>query len=297
MAPKIKIIAIGELLWDCFADDCRLGGAPANVACLCAQYGADVTLVSAVGEDELGRAALAQLVDKKLAINNIQISSYPTGQVSVNVSTFGIPSYRIEENVAWDHIHLPSFFAGQVGEAHGICFGSLAQRGTESRRTIREALRLCPDSCLKVFDVNLRLHYYDREIIVESLQLANVLKLNHEEMPVLTEMFALTGDEKNQLRELMLRFDLQCIALTRGSAGSLIMSETAVSERPCTPVGQIADTVGAGDAFTAALLIGLIKRRDIDEINLQASQTAAYVCTQTGATPALPADLTASWRS
>jgi len=296
MLKKVKIIAIGELLWDCFPDGMRLGGAPANVAFHCAQYGADAGLISAIGNDEPGREAIRLLETKGIDTTGIQRSDFfPTGLVNVTLSTMGKPTYRIEENTAWDNIKDNSAIHAAVLAADGICFGTLAQRNSVSRETIRHFLKSGPASCLKVFDVNLRQDCYDADTIRESLKLANVLKLNDEELPVLAKIFDLKGSVSQQLQQLIQRFDLKALALTRGPEGAIIMTDGLVSDCPCVPIDKVIDSVGAGDAFTAVLMMGLILGYDINVINKQAVRTASYVCCQAGATPELPDGLTHDW--
>ena len=291
MIPGIKLISLGELLWDCFPEERKLGGAPANVAFHAAQFGAEAQIVSAVGNDEPGRAAVAQLRCHGLDTSAIQTVPFPTGMVRVTVDRHGKPEYRIEEGVAWDHIGNTPGLDRLAESADAVCFGSLAQRHGESRAAIRHFLDRCRPDCLKVFDINLRLHYHTPEIIETSLHYARVLKLNDEELPLLAGMFGLNGDAAAQLRQLQQKFDLCAVALTRGARGAILVSGTDVSDFAGVPVTRLADTVGAGDSFTAVLIAGLAGGRNLTEINRRACMTAAYVCTQNGAMPVLPEEI------
>ncbi len=292
MSNKIKIIAIGELLWDCFPEGRKLGGAPANVAFHCSQYGADAALISAVGGDEPGETARRMLAERGLDVDFIQRADYPTGMVKVTVDSHGKPTYCIEENAAWDNIRYDLAMVSLMANADGICFGSLAQRGSVSRDTILRLLEHCRPGCLKVFDINLRQHYYSVETIRRSLELADVFKLNDEELPLLGGMFGLVGGEVEMVRQLAAMFSLKTVALTRGKQGSVIIAGDDISDCPCYPEDRIVDTVGAGDSFTATLIVGLIRGLGIDEINRRASRTAAYVCSRSGAMPELPKEIT-----
>lgn len=271
MTPRV--FALGEVLWDLLPTGPVLGGAPANFACHARALGAETTLVSRVGDDELGREILRHFdvqVDPRL----------PTGTVSVEL-TGGQPHYTIHENVAWDAIAPDE----RVREADAVCFGSLAQRSPISRTSIRQMLAATRANTLRVFDINLRQSFYSREVIEASLALANVLKLNDAELPVIEEMFALSGIEA-----IAVRFSLRAIALTRGGEGSVLWADGVRSEHPGVTT-IVSDTIGAGDSFTAALTLGLLAGRPLDRILDHASRVAAYVCSQAGATPPLPPEL------
>jgi fructokinase len=174
-----------------------------------------------------------------------------------------------------------------IRRADAICFGSLAQRSHESRAAIQRLVSAAPADSLRVFDINLRQKYYSREVIEESLRLANVLKLNDGELPILAGMFELPGSTQQQIERLAQRFGLQLVALTRGPAGSLLFRAGKWSDCPSLPI-KVVDTVGAGDSFTAALVMGQLQRMELDEINHLADEVARYVCACAGATPSLP---------
>jgi fructokinase len=290
-ANRPIVVGLGEILWDLLPHGRQLGGAPANFAYHAHALGAESAVVSAVGDDEPGREILRRL--DALALNREFVAvdpRHPTGAVSVQLDGQGVPAYRIHENVAWDFIPFPPGLEKLAATADVIGFGSLAQRAPVSRGTIRRFLAAAQPRCRRIFDLNLRQSFYDRAGIESSLRGSNVLKLNTEELPVLAGMFGLRGTTAAQLRQLLDRFSLELIALTRGPQGAIL--QTPQQQASCTGFSvQIADTVGAGDAFTAALAIGLWTGASLDAINQHACRLAAFVCSQPGATPALPPEL------
>src|SRR5208337_3037062 len=211
----------------------------------------------------------------------------PTGSVTVEVDSTGLPKYEIHAPVAWDEIQAGSAAIQTVGMADAIVFGSLAQRSPVSRQAIQSFLESAPAKSLRVFDINLRQHYFSPEIIEQGLKAAHVLKLNDEELTVLGPLMGLRGSEREQLKQLMDAYPLQYVALTRGARGSVLCSVNAVSEVPGLPT-SVVDTVGAGDAFTACLTLGLLCGWGLDRINRRANELAAFVCSCAGATPDLP---------
>lgn len=296
-ARTFRILSVGEVLWDLLPTGAVLGGAPANFAVHARSLGANAALVSRVGNDEPGREMLERLAAVGLPKTLIAVDAHaPTGTVSVKLGADGQPHYAIHENVAWDAITADASARVIAAAADAICFGSLAQRAPVSRAAIRELIATLPPNALRVFDINLRQSFYSREIIEESLALANVLKLNDAELPVLAGMFRLTGDALEQMAELARRFELRAIALTRGGAGSLLFHEHHWSQHPGI-AADVRDTIGAGDAFTAAFVLGLLHRWPLAEIDLRANEVAAFVCSQRGATPPLPEELRAPFTS
>jgi fructokinase len=283
-----KIIGIGEVLWDLLPSGPQLGGAPANFAYHAQALGAQAGVVTRVGNDPFGQEILQRFERQRIAASTVQVDvAAPTGTVSVALSDRGIPNYIIHENVAWDHLAVTPAGLNAVHQADAICFGSLAQRGVLSRTSIQKLVATSPASALRVFDINLRQKYFSREVIESSLRLANVLKLNDGELPVLAQMFELSGSTPQQIEQLAQRFDLRLIALTRGPAGSLLFQSGQWSDCPSVPI-TIVDTVGAGDAFTAALVLGLLQQKPLGEINELADEVARHVCSHAGATPPLP---------
>jgi len=290
---KLKLVGIGEVLWDLLPGGRQMGGAPANFAYQASSLGAESRVVSRVGRDEAGRELMRRLQQLGVPTDCVEEdSTAPTGTVTVEVAADGQPQFTIHENVAWDFITGEG--AGQlaVASADAVCFGTLAQRNETSRRTIRTLIKNMPADSWRILDVNLRQQFYSRELIEESLTMADVLKVNETELPRLTEMFQLRGDERAQLAELVRRFHLRVVAYTRGGRGSLLHSAGRWSGHSGI-LTKVADTVGAGDSFTAALALGLLAGWPLEEVNRRASEVAAYVCSQPGATPELPERLRA----
>jgi len=295
---RFTIVGLGEILWDMLPAGKQLGGAPANFAYHAQALGAKGTVASCIGQDTLGEEVLQQLRDVNLDTQYISIDpDHPTGTVSVELDSDGKPDYIIHEQVAWDFIPFGPALEALAGQAHAVCFGSLCQRASASRQTIQRFLAATDPACIRVFDINLRQAFYSPDIIRDMLDVCQVLKLNDEELPVLAQMLHVEGDERSLLSELQRRYDLQMIALTKGAAGSVLFSADQVSYQRTEEKLEIADTVGAGDAFTAAVCLGLLQERDLDTINRAANKLAAFVCTQHGAMPSVPRSLVAGlWR-
>jgi len=290
---KFNVIGVGEVLWDLLPAGPQLGGAPANFTSHARALGAKSQVITRVGDDEPGREILRRLGEMGLPGTNVQIDPRaPTGTAAVNLSRKGLARFTIHENAAWDYLELTSEALAAVRQAHAICFGSLAQRGETSRHTIQQLVAAAPSESWRVFDANLRQHYYSRNVIETSLRLANVLKLNDDELPRLAKMFGLAGTVRDQIEALAQAFDLLVVALTRGPHGSLLWEDGSWADCPSRAV-EVVDTVGAGDSFTAAMVLGLLHKIDLDEVNSLANEVARYVCTQAGATPTLPAEFAA----
>ena len=291
MNRSFVVVGMGELLWDVFSEGKRLGGAPVNFACHCGQLGAEAYPVSCVGRDELGveiRDVLTSLnVDHSYVAED---AHHPTGTVQVTLDENGKPSYEICEGVAWDVLPMSRELEELAQKADAACFGSLAQRNRVSRSTIHAFLRLMRRDALKICDVNLRQDFYSKEILGESLELSNILKLSDEELPVLAELFGLSGSVRQQIGGLMEMFGLHLIAYTRGAAGSLLATPDEINEHPGYPA-VVVDSVGAGDSFTAALCMGLLNRQPLSRISDHANRVAGFVCSQNGATPTLPTEI------
>ena len=297
MKPKMArearpvVIGLGEVLWDLLPAGKQLGGAPANFAYHAHTLGAEALVFSRVGNDAPGREILDRLSGLGLRTDGITMdSTTPTGTVSVALDAQGQPTFTIHENVAWDFIEAGDGILREAARADAICFGTLAQRHPVARAAIRAVLDAAPPTALRIFDINLRQHFWSRELIVESLQLADVLKLNDEELPTLARLLGLAGDESSLLRQLAARFDLKAVALTKGAKGSSLLADGELVNCPGSRIA-IADTVGAGDSYTAALALGLLAGHEPERIIEFAHQVADYVCTQPGATPPMPAHL------
>jgi len=293
---NFNIIGVGEVLWDLLLTGPQLGGAPANFAYHAHALGAQARVITRLGKDDYGREIIRRFHEMGLPETTVQIDdTVPTGTAKVALSGEGLAHFTIQENVAWDHIAVTREALAAASEAHAICFGSLAQRSEPSRNTIQRLVAGTPADALRVFDINLRQQFYSRGLIEQSLQLANVLKLNDDELPTLAGMFGLTGLSEHQIKHqiewLAHTFSLRLVALTRGANGSLLYqkdnNEVRWSDCPSRPV-KVVDTGGAGDSFTAAMVLGLLRKMDLNEINAIANEVARYVCSQPGATPALP---------
>lgn len=286
------VIGMGEALWDMLPDGRKIGGAPANFAWHVAQFGFDSRVVSAVGDDALGQEILDTFDSKKLKYA-IEKVSYPTGTVQVELDSEGVPRYEIKEGVAWDNIPFSPEVEVLARSAKAVCFGSLAQRSVVSRETINRFLDTMPDSAgtLKIFDINLRQNFYTKEILHNSFMKCNVLKINDEELVTVSRMFGYPGmDAESKCRALMSDYGLKMLILTCGVNGSYVFGQDSMSFLD-TPKVEVADTVGAGDSFTAAFVAAILRGRPICEAHRLAVEVSAYVCTQNGAMPPLPEEM------
>ena len=254
------------------------------------QSHARVFIVSSVGNDELGRRAIDSLGKHGVNTSCMQTDDRQTGQVLVELDSAGVASYRFAGNTAWDHLCWNSALQQLASDCDAICFGTLGQRSECSRTTIQKFVNATSDETLRILDVNLRAPFFTDEVIRESLALANVVKLNDEELPLLAALCGFRGNDVEIMRQLAEQFQLRCVALTRGAAGAILVLDSAVSDLPGSEV-EVVDTVGAGDAFTAAMTLGLLAGRNIDQVNQRAIATASYVCSQPGATMSFPESL------
>jgi len=277
MAPRV--VGIGELLWDCYPGGRRLGGAPANFAYHATRLGCAGTLVSRVGDDALGREALAALDTQGVDRGAVQVDpSLPTGTVSVVLDPQGHPAYVIHPG-AWDALDWTPGLAQVAAGASVICFGTLASRGLRTLDAVTRFLDAAPPDCLRIFDVNLRQDPHGPERVRAFLGRCDVLKLNEDELPVVAALGGADGAEG-----LRRRFGLKLVALTLGSRGSELHAGGPPLVEPGVPV-EVVDTVGAGDAFTAALAAGLVQGLPLPDVHHRAARLSAYVCTQPGAMP------------
>ncbi len=289
------VVGLGEILWDLFDDAAVFGGAPANFACHAAELGLHATIKSAVGRDPLGSQALAWLAASSLSVEFVAVDpNHPTGTVRVRLDGAGRPSYEFASDVAWDHLACNPADCELAQRAHAICFGTLSQRSPKSRRAIQQFLESVDRNAWRILDVNLRANSYDAKVIRESIQQANALKLNNDEWGIVTAALGESLPMNRQgVQRLAEQHNLRCIALTRGHEGSWIWLDGQWDEQVPQSI-QAVDTVGAGDAFTAALIAGLLGHEPLSRLHERASRIAAYVCTQRGATPQLPESLRAS---
>lgn len=287
------VVGMGEALWDVLPEGKKIGGAPANFAYHVSQFGLPGYVVSAVGDDALGKEIVENFTSKGLNQLIAEVP-YPTGTVQVEIDQAGIPQYDIKENVAWDNIPYNDSLEALAKRTKAVCFGSLAQRNVVSRETINRFLDAMPqtDDSLVVFDVNLRQGFYNKEILCNSMSRCNILKINDEELVTVSRMFGYPGiDLQDKCWILLGKYNLKMLILTCGINGSYVFTPGNVSFQP-TPKVEVADTVGAGDSFTAAFIASILKGRSVQEAHSRAVQTSAYVCTRKGAMPILPAELT-----
>lgn len=284
---------MGEALWDVLPEGKKLGGAPANFAYHVSQFGLESRVVSAVGQDKLGAEILEKFRQKQL-YGLIETVPYPTGTVQVELDAEGVPCYDIKEGVAWDNIPYTQALEGLASQTRAVCFGSLAQRSIVSRQTIHRFLDAMPDDAdtLRIFDINLRQGFYTKEILCDSFRRCNILKINDEELVTVSRMFGYPGiDLQDKCWILLAKYNLKMLILTCGVNGSYVFTPGHVSFVE-TPKVQVADTVGAGDSFTAAFVAATLKGLPVAEAHRLAVDTSAYVCTQQGAMPVLPESLT-----
>lgn len=287
MTNVFNIIGLGEILWDLLPDGKQLGGAPANFAYIASQLGNRGIVLSRVGNDEQGCAILDELRAKNLSTDNIQIDEEKlTGIVNVSLNGDGQPRYEIVENAAWDFLELSGDWREIAQSADAVCFGSLAQRNAVSQKTICDFIGLTEN--LRIFDVNLRQKFFSPKLLRKSFNLANIVKLNHEELPVIAEIFEIKAlNPLETARRLLEKFGLKLICVTRGANGSILVTKQEVSENAGLKV-QVKDTIGSGDAFTAALAHGILHGWELNETNEFANKIGAFVASKTGAMPSFP---------
>lgn len=286
MNPKFNVIGLGEILFDIFAPDKKmLGGAPANFAYVATKLGDRGMVASRVGDDTVGVEIIETLRASGVDVSLIQTDdSRASGTVLVSLNG-GQPEYKISANAAWDNFNFSDAWRSAAANCDAVCFGTLAQRSEISRTAITGFIAATREDCIRVFDVNLRQQFYSVDVLRKSLQLANVVKLNTEELPIVAEMFEIKcTNEVDTAQNLRNKFNLRLACVTRGSNGSLLVTESKRSEHIGIKV-EIADTVGAGDAFTAAMVHGLLRGHSLDEINERANRVGAFVASRTGAMP------------
>lgn len=297
------VTGIGEALWDCLPEGRKFGGAPTNFAYHCSQFGLDAWAASAIGDDELGDEILDICKGVNLQVICPKVP-YETGTVQVTLDEKGIPQYNIKKGVAWDNIPYSDKLAQLALRTDAVCFGSLAQRSSVSRDTIRRFIDNMPEDALKVFDINLRQNFFTKEVIEESLNLCNVLKINDEELVTVSRLFGWLAESdedfdtiwrniefKSCCRNILTKYNLRMLILTCGVNGSYVFTPDGEISQLGTPKVEVADTVGAGDSFTAAFVSCILLGKTIKEAHKCAVDVSAFVCTQHGAMPKIPREL------
>lgn len=290
---KNLIIGLGEALWDMLPEGKKLGGAPANFAYHAGQFGLDTLAISALGEDKLADETIEALEQNGLKYLMPRVP-YATGTVQVTLTGEGIPTYEIKENVAWDNIPFNDEIKAAAKNCRAVCFGSLAQRNIVSRQTIQQFLDATPEDCIKICDINLRQQFFSKEILEESFKRCNILKINDEELVVVTRMFGYQELDDAKICEKMVKeYNLQMLVLTCGTNGSHVFTADGKHSFQQTPKVEVADTVGAGDSFTGSFCAAILNGKPVEEAHRIAVEVSAYVCTQNGAMPKYPAKLVA----
>lgn len=285
-SQRRKIVGLGELLWDLLPAGKQLGGAPSNFTYISTLLGNEGIVASRIGSDALGTEAVRRLAALGVTADRLQLDAvHPTGRVRVEVDAAGQPKFEIDKNVAWDFLEWTGEWASLASEADAVCFGSLAQRSDVSRGTIRKFVASARKDAVRVFDVNLRQAFYSKEILQESMAIADIVKLNHEELPQVMSLFELPyGDEVSAADRLLSMHRLKVICVTRGARGSLLIRDHTLDEHPGYRV-RVADTIGSGDAFTAGLVCEYLRGAGLTQMNDTANRVGAWVASQVGGMP------------
>jgi len=290
---KHLIIGLGEALWDMLPEGKKLGGAPANFAYHAGQFGLDTMAISALGEDALAEETIQALEKNGLKYLMPRVP-YATGTVLVTLTGNGIPAYEIKENVAWDNIPFTPEIEEVAKNCRAVCFGSLAQRNVVSRTTIQKFLDATPEDCIKICDINLRQQFFSKEVLEESFKRCDILKINDEELVVVSHMFGYQElDDAKVCERIVKEYNLQMLVLTCGTNGSHVFTADGKHSFQDTPKVTVADTVGAGDSFTGSFCAAILNGKPVEEAHRIAVEVSAYVCTQNGAMPKYPAELVA----
>jgi fructokinase len=286
------VVGLGEVLWDVYPDAARFGGAPANFACHVAALGGTAYVVSAVGDDTLGQRAKNELDSKGVNTEFLQVDcNRDTGTVQVSLDELGVATYAFANDTAWDHLQWTDSLWSLARDCDAVCFGTLGQRSEPSKETVQRFVRTTRKDCLRVLDINLRQSFYTAQILEDSMRMASVVKLNDQELAVVCEILGITyADEQDAMRQISDLYAVPVVAVTRGAQGSAIRLP-GTFDQVSPKFVDVVDTVGAGDAFTAALVLGLLRKLPIRSVHEQASKIASFVCTQRGATPCLPQEL------
>ena len=294
MSEPHLVLGIGELLWDLLPEGPRLGGAPANFSIMAGRLGNHSAILSRIGRDDLGREAVRLLDPLPADTSHLQIDpAHETGRVTVSFAE-GQPQYTIHHPAAWDFLELSDEWVKLAERSDALCFGSLAQRSLESRQTIQTLAAQSQSRCIRIFDVNLRAPFYSSEVIQESLELATVVKMNDAEVPLVLALLGMPVEAdgaaatlRNGAEKLLAEFPtLDLVAITRGAHGSLLVRRNEWHEHPGFPI-EVVDTIGAGDAFTAAMAHYLLHGAQLAVLNEAGNRWGSWVASQSGAMPPL----------
>ena len=273
---KLKVIAVGEIVWDMLPAGKQLGGAPLNFAFFSKELGAEAYAVSAIGNDVLGDETLAVASATGVNLDYLQRNNLPTSRVLISLDNEGVPQYEIVENVAWDALECPQMILDLVKDASVMCWGSLAQRSVTSRQSVLAMLSAAPKECVKVFDINIRQHYYSREVIETSLGYADILKLNEDELPLVASILGLSGPEHDIVSQLIEKYALKYLVYTHGADFSEVFSATGEYSHVPTPKVKVVDTVGAGDSFTAVFVTSILQGLSMAESHARAVEVSVF---------------------
>lgn len=290
---KPLVIGLGEVLWDVFPDGKRLGGAPANFAYHASRQGCEGVVVSAVGNDAYGREIEALFAERKISSALAEVDA-PTGTVNISLDAAGVPAYVFAENCAWDNLPFSAQTEALARRASAVCFGSLAQRGEKSRESVRRFLDCVPAGALRVFDMNLRQDFFTEKVILDSFARCTILKINEDEFPLAAALIGAQGASREEFFSAFFgKFpSARIVILTLGKAGSLVVSRGGGRSRvPADPNVKVADTVGAGDSFTAGFVSALLFGASLETAHRHAAALADFVCSRAGAMPEIPASL------
>ena len=286
MSESPLMVGLGEVLWDLLPSRRVLGGAPANFAYMATVFGDRGIVASRVGNDELGREAYQLMNDMGVCTTYLQYDDrHQTGVAGVLLDSDGQPGFTIKEQVAWDFLQWTPDWEELSSRVNVVCYGSLAQRCNASAETIERFLRNTPENALRICDANLREPFYETDTLRRSFHFADILKLNERELFQVSSALGFgSGDEIALAKRLFREFELKMICVTKGSRGSLLISDHTIIEHAGISV-NVADAVGAGDAFTACVAHYYMQGRPLEEISESANRLAAWVATQVGATP------------
>ena len=286
MQKKYNVAGFGEVLWDIYPEAKTLGGAPSNFAIHSQELGANSFLISCLGDDSLGKDAQRLLNDFGIDTSGVQVNKYfPTGRVVVNLDQMGNPSYKIDEESAWDHIIFDENMRNICKFLDTVCFGTLVQRNSNSKRALKKILDSTPLNCLMVFDVNFRQEFYNKEIIKLSLERADIVKMNQFEFYQIANMVCISQEWKKGALSLIHEFDLKLVIITLGENGSILATKNDYIVHTPENKVNVVSTVGAGDAYTASVVMGWLNKKPLNEIVIEATNLASHVCGFVGAIP------------